>query len=463
MPEKVDVRLLVVVVWIGLLAAACGGGGSDLTVRGMPVANANEILADAERIHSEAVREADGTVADETACFFLVEREHDDGVEVRDELLCGPAFHHYTEHLGKAWDRVGIEYFGEGEEGVEFVASGVIDSGRDAPDEGQLVAVGDRDGAASLSADLDPPAPPDFEAGTITNPPEAPRTFADPVGRAMLRGYDWEFAIHGYEEVDGVGEGAEYRVAAAGQRLLLLEVSLDFEGGLSQSGPELALVVDGTSHNLDANALGLYGDNRGELLLNVPEGAELTLESLESGIEQSMTLPDGVHREVVEVWYRGDKRQVIDEVNIDYTLPFALVRSSGPLWEPGKYPTLIKGQGVALDFRTPGGTAEATNYDQAVLFIKGLSSHGGNGWRMHEPVGEVFTLEVDGEKRPPDGTYGPALRSGPTDGSPYWEVPADFVGGTIHIDPNEGRHRGTGPTLIYEDDAAVAIDFAFGP
>lgn len=266
--------------------------------------------------------------------------------------------------------------------------------------------------------------------------------------------------------------------APKGSQFLVAQIQvspLGDAGELTGSGQTTlaSIVVNGTTTNVTGMS-NLFANNNSQptteaLVLTVPRGASTQLSLSQSGLDQLISLPNGMRDpKDPAVFYRNDTSQV----GKTYSLPFAhpappgFPTSSGFAY--GAYPTTIAVLSASLtwfiiagDYGVSAPIGQVPPNPGTAWLTLTVSVSGGNGWSgVVDPQNMVLSL--------PSGQEVPAtvMRPNPSDpifgGVVAWQVPAGFTNGTLTIAPGTLQPSGD-PVPLQYNDATATIPISISP
>ena len=443
-PARRRRRPVRLIVTAALLAALVVAGGvflllreDPLTLDGRYVTDPAAVLADADRVLADYVEGRHGARSEDSRCWFQLRA--DDGPEVQDTLLCGPALF-VDGDPARVWLRFPLRATPDGGDVRLAVADLPVDPAPESltdPDRLHRPGLG---GPPSGSGGLQVPEPPRVEPGSVTVGPFADVQYTPPPGPARLSGPAASVTVTGLAAPDRIGAGDDARRPAEGERFVAASYVFDGGEGVSTEPPTAAYVVDGGAPVPVDPAL--IGPGRTvEVVLSVPaEARSVDLVVTDAGTVQRLSLLTGAPGpENLAVLARTNRSVELDRSQ----------RLEGTLSAPGRvsasFPfTVTVGGGTLQWFAGVDRASRPSGPDRALLVVDVSLAIPG------VPAGAV-PLELLSLSLPGGADVAPVdLSDDPDRVLVAFDVPADLTSGVLTV----------GGAATFPDGSAV--DFGAG-
>lgn len=438
--------ILVIALIVVLVSVLQDGPG--LTFDGEPLDRPEETLSAAERHLRSFAEERNGATSDDTRCYFsLREGESSD---VRDYLRCGPVL-----FVDGSADEPYLTFpleaeAGEGD-GVRLVAA--EEPQQEAPERlarNEELRRPDGQDPPEGSGGLEVPPPPRAEPGLIQAMALDGVDTENPGSDARLGSLHIGYRLTGIAQPDRVGQGAEARRPAEGERFVVARFEIEpgeASSGMGATGAQVTVQV-GDEEPVPVPDEMLTPFSTEGLVVSVPEDTDrVDLIVNDAGVEQRLDLLEGrTGRNNVAVLRRDNREQTLSATaNLTFT-------ASRPGYIPENFTVTPTAEAARLFWFYPADGSEPTRHpaggDRAYLVP--LINF---GWDPRLGITNpdeglppaFFTLRL------PDGQVIPAIDIDPNTTDQWFvvafEVGADFTEGTISIG---------GSSLLFED---LTIDF----
>ena len=242
--------------------------------------------------------------------------------------------------------------------------------------------------------------------------------------------------------VDRYGTGTDARTAPSGQRLLAFRTTEDAGELSGAAGAEVQLVVDGTAHDVPQAASDEY------VVAAVPSSSTVTLRLIDSGITQTLSLPDGKPGSSnLAVLTRTHRTQLLGRT---FDVRVRVRKGSRTATVTFRTTATL----ATLDYWPPANTAATPSKPGDALLSVRInytdSADAGGGPYGYDP--SLLRLEL------PDGSYVKARNVAAAGKiADVFEVPAGFTTGTLQITGTQHADGGVTATVRSTKTLAISI------
>lgn len=421
-------------------ATGCSGGPDLRTAGGGEIVDAKTFIASVTDTWRGSLVEVD--VADEASCFFSAQ-----GEAVTTAIFCGPVLHQFGAE-GMYWDRFEAQFNPDGDDVRASLLGDTPEVGVAPPTKLKLLHPDGRKPQDGDGLKVPPPPVLDDVDEVLTMDPEEALIDVRKPQDGRLRSAVLGLVIDGVSQPDVIGQGLEQRRAPDGHKLFAITVASDPGVKTYKEDRATVTLITGSKRRAVNELSDLQDGARTTLGFVAREGEPISLEMSDGRLTQAFDLENLVRTgENIEVLYRGDKYPFRVEPNVVHDVPYERFERDGrPEDIRGKMALSLKT--AFLDYGT-GDDMVSSGPDRAVLSVQGdarvIDTFGDGGWGIEAiPLDRVVLELPSGEKLKPKRAY-PSDEWALFGGSLYFDVPASFTTGKLHVTP--GRLNSVSTTV----------------
>ena len=397
----------------------------SLTYAGKAIKNADATLSSAEASVQKVVTARHGTSSKDTRCYFAKPDTPAQGAkktDIEDSLICGPVLFvdgdAKQEYLSLALTNTAAK----GDAVLSAAAPTTASQPRALPDDATLVRP-DGEAPPNGNGGLSVPKPPPAKSNLLTTM-DSLGTAKEPatLSNSRMVGRDSGVEITAAGAISRYGSGDSARSAPAGQKLIAFQY--DYIGGdlsSSNSTPAKLLLVDSSGADTTRALPNPAGSSW--IVLAVPTTSKAYVQLPESGLAQTLSLPDGKPgAKNLTVLVRDNRSAVVSK---KFSVPARYANSSNSVSSTLKAIVTI----ARLGYWAPTNSAvHASSPSRALLALDLGYDDPKNPGDYGFPAG-VLSLRL------PDGTIIHSKNAAKDKNkiADVWDVPASFTKGTVII------------------------------